>query len=310
MIVWTCDFRENSGEGKLARLFLNQLYYKKINYIKVNSPDASYIIKYGRIFCIKKKNYINYDKFYYKYVYPLIGCIYSWYYFFKKEKFIYLNYLPLWNFIILLLLAPKTILGPITGSGRYGKNLLRNTFPLIYKISKIILNIRYNKVIFATDNLKKYFKNDMNNKNFNFVLNYLISKKRKLRNKSKKIVIYYRKHKNKNNDFFLNLVKFLTKKKIKIYCIGDKIINKNVKNFGFVGHKKNIEIIKKCKLGINSSENFFSFFMMDCMNSSIKVLCDSNSKNGRFNYKKNILLSNYNNLDQTFNLIYNFIKKK
>ena len=50
--------------------------------------------------------------------------------------------------------------------------------------------------------------------------------------------------------------------------------------------------------------------MMDCINSSIKVLCDSNSKNGKFNYKKNILLSNYNNLDQTFNLIYNFIKKK
>ena len=180
MIVWTCDFRENSGEGKLARLFLRQIYYKKINLIKINSPDAKYIIKYGRIFRIKKKNYVNYDKFYYKYIYPFIGCIYSWYFFFKKEKFIYLNYLPLWNFIILLLLAPKTILGPITGSSRYGKNLMRNTFPLIYKISKIILRIRYDKVIFATDNLKKYFKNELKNKNFNFVLNYLVLKKKKI----------------------------------------------------------------------------------------------------------------------------------
>ena len=109
---------------------------------------------------------------------------------------------------------------------------------------------------------------------------------------------------------FFKLVKFITKKNIKIYCIGDKIVNKNVKNFGFVSHKKNIEIIKKCKLGINSSENFFSFFMMDCINSSIKVLCDSNSNYGKFSFKKNVLLSNYNNFDKTFNLIYNFIKKK
>ena len=310
MIVWTCDFRENSGEGKLARLFLKQLYYNKINLIKVYSPEAKYIIKYGKIFLSKKKNFINYDKFYYKYVYPFIGCIYSWYFFFRKEKFVYLNYLPLWNFIILLLLAPKTTLGPVTGSRRYGRSLLRNSFPLIYKLSKIILNIRYNEVIFATDNLKKYFKNDVKNKKFNFVLNYLTPNKKKVWGKSKKIVIYYRKHKNKNNVFFLDLVKFITKQNIKIYCIGDKIVNKNVKNFGFVSHKKNIEIIKKCKLGINSSENFYSFFMMDCINSSIKVLCDTNSCNGKFSFKKNILLSNYNNLHQTLNLIYTFMKKK
>ena len=109
----------------------------------------------------------------------------------------------------------------------------------------------------------------------------------------------------------MKLVKFITKKNIEIYCIGDKIVNKNVKNFGFVSHKKNIEIIKKCKLGINSSENFFSFFMMDCsLNSSIKVLCDSNSINGKFRVLKKILLSNYNNFDGTFNLIYAFMKKK
>ena len=90
--------------------------------------------------------------------------------------------------------------------------------------------------------------------------------------------------------FFLKLVKFITKKNIEIYCIGDKIVNKNVKNFGFVSHKKNIEIIKKCKLGINSSENFFSFFMIYCLNSSIKVLCDSNSINGKLSFKKKCII--------------------
>ena len=73
MIVWTCDFRENSGEGRLARLFLSQTYYRKIKLIRVNSPDCNYNIKYGKIFHSKKKNKVNYDKFYYKYIYPLIG---------------------------------------------------------------------------------------------------------------------------------------------------------------------------------------------------------------------------------------------
>ena len=33
MIVWTCDFRENSGEGRLARLFLSQTYYSLVEQI-------------------------------------------------------------------------------------------------------------------------------------------------------------------------------------------------------------------------------------------------------------------------------------
>ena len=49
---------------------------------------------------------------------------------------------------------------------------------------------------------------------------------------------------------------------------------------------------------------------MDCLNSSISVLCDSNSNYSKFRYKKRILLSNYDNLNKTINIIYNFIKKK
>ena len=30
----------------------------------------------------------------------------------------YLNYLPLWNFLIFILLPPKTLLGPITGGSQ------------------------------------------------------------------------------------------------------------------------------------------------------------------------------------------------
>ena len=33
----------------------------------------------------------------------------------KNKEICYINYLPLWNFLIFILLPPKTILGPVTG---------------------------------------------------------------------------------------------------------------------------------------------------------------------------------------------------
>ena len=36
LFVWTCDYSENSGEGKLARLFIKKLNKKKNFIIKFN----------------------------------------------------------------------------------------------------------------------------------------------------------------------------------------------------------------------------------------------------------------------------------
>ena len=52
MQVWSCDFRENSGEGRLARLFVKNLSRKfphKINFISTNNNNK---FKKGKI---KKK---------------------------------------------------------------------------------------------------------------------------------------------------------------------------------------------------------------------------------------------------------------
>ena len=78
LFIWVCDYSENSGEGKLARLFI-----KKLN-------DEN---KFKLIFNQKKilKN---------KYISTIQGIIYCWNKYLKKEKVCYLNYLPLWNFMI------------------------------------------------------------------------------------------------------------------------------------------------------------------------------------------------------------------
>ena len=67
------------------------------------------------------------------------------------------------EFFDFFLLPPKTILGPITGGALYDKSskfnyLIRNFFfPIFYKFSEFIINLRFkNKIIFSTDLLKKY----------------------------------------------------------------------------------------------------------------------------------------------------------
>ncbi|WP_440931141.1 hypothetical protein, partial [Candidatus Pelagibacter sp.] len=135
--VWACDFSKSSGEGNLAHLFVNEL--KKKNHIHL----------------IKNK-FIN--KF--QYITPFLGVICCWFYYLKSIRVAYVNYLPLWNFLIFLLLPPKTIIGPITGGSKFieKKNsnffLRKYIFPIFYQISCVILKFRYEDIIFSTNLLK------------------------------------------------------------------------------------------------------------------------------------------------------------
>ena len=60
--------------------------------------------------------------FNHKYILPFIGILYCWVYFFRCKKVIY-KYLLYWNFLIFLLLPPKTIIGPITGGALFNKGI-------------------------------------------------------------------------------------------------------------------------------------------------------------------------------------------
>ena len=93
LYVWSSDYSKNSGEGKLARLFIKKLNQKR-----------------------KYKFILNKQRKYHKYISPFIGIIYCWEKYVNNKQVCYLNYLPLWNSLLFLLLPPKTLLGPITGS--------------------------------------------------------------------------------------------------------------------------------------------------------------------------------------------------
>ena len=62
---WACDFENNTGEGNLARLFI----------------EKNYTLGKYRVFTLNNIKVLNY-----KYLSPLIGILFCWYFFITKKK--------------------------------------------------------------------------------------------------------------------------------------------------------------------------------------------------------------------------------
>ncbi len=260
LIFWVCDYSEKTGEGNLARKFISENY--QIKKIKINT--------------LKIENFLKY-----KYILPYIIITFCWRDYLKGYKVGYINYLPFWNFLIFLLLPPNTILGPITGGAFFTKKNIFNffvrkfIFPIFYKISELILNLRFKgKVFFSTDLLKKYLSNNTIQRcNFNFVLNNLkFKKKRKI--KDIDFIIYYRRHKNKLSFFNYQFLKKLLMLKYKIFIVGDKLELKGVYNLGFLNKKKMSLLQSRSKYTLCSGENIYSLFVLECITNHTKILIE------------------------------------
>ena len=278
IFVWACDYSDNTGEGKLARLFLN----------KMNEKDNFYFI-------LNQKKKIKQ-----KYLSTIFGIIYCWKKFLKNERVCYLNYLPLWNFLIFIFLPPKTILGPITGGANYSKSNLLSyftrgiIFPIFYKISEYSLSLRKSKLVFSTDLLKKYLsKKTIKKSSFNFVVkNFLLTKKVRRRKKID-FLIYYRKHNNKISYFPYNLVKKLIRLKYKVHIVGDKLNFPNIKNYGFISSNKLSNLQSLAKYTIISHENPYSFFILECLSNDVKIIVKQDMKRKIILPKKNLIKLDY-----------------
>ena len=285
--VWACDYSVSTGEGNLARLFVEKnLSDKHVIFNKVYKN----IVSNG---FIKKI-------LYYKYISPIIGIFYCWYWHLNGKKVCYLNYLPLWNFIIFLFLPPKTILGPITGGSFYLDISLHSlfrkyVFPIFYQLSIAILYFRDTKLLFSTDLLKKYLpKSYLKKSEFNFVFNYLKKKEKKIKD-NKSFIIYYKKHKNKENFFPLDLIKKLIKYNFTVNIVGDFLHMDKVKNNGFLSKKKLNQLLSKSKYSFLSGENIYSLFTIDCISNHITLFVDK-KKGYQINYfKENFKKIDYKN---------------
>ena len=292
---WACDKSVNTGEGKLALFYIKKLK-KKFIIIEIKKP-------------MFKSKFLN--KFVsYKYIIPFLGIFFCWKYFFDNKKVCYINYLPLWNFLIFLLLPPNSHLGPITGGANYAKNssiIRKFLFPIFYKISEIILIFRNFDLLFSTDLLKKYLnKNTIKKSTFNFIIDNFCQKLKKIKNKNIDFLIYYRNHHNKKKLFPFNLIIKLIKEGYNINIVGDTLNIPGTKNHGFITNKKIIKLQQRSKFTIFSGENLYSIFILECITNNVLVLINKTNHNKLTFFKKRFIKVDYENLKELrkFNNLY------
>lgn len=262
---WACDVSNSSGEGILANSFLKKL---KSENKDVLFENLNFQHKYQKFKKINIENDIFNSNFH-KYIYPIIGLLKLWIFFLKGKRICYINYLPLWNFIIFLLLPPKTIIGPITGS-IIKEGIFIKIFNFFEKISLFLINNKYKKVYFSHNFYNLKYNLDKKKYVANFILNDF---KFKNKNKKKKynFIIYYRKDGKLKKKYIFELIKELKLLDFKVAILGDKIKIKGVKNFGFIARNRAMEIISKSEYAIANPENLYSYFVQDCLKFRIKV---------------------------------------
>lgn len=319
--VWACSLEDAEGEGILATNFLNKLFeYSSYNFF-VRSPNKFFY--HRTIKRIKTKKYIKSfqqpkkNGFLQNYVSPFVGVILLWVNFLQGKKVCYVNYLPLWNTLLFLLLPPKTILGPITG-GKYVDDVSNaNTFirkflfPLLYYMSTKILLLRYSKLLFSTDMLRDYIPvNRINDCFFNFTISNLPKVKKRKQRRDIDFLIYFRKHQTKRVDFQVHIIKQLSQKKIKIYAVGSDLKIKNINNKSYIPRKRLLNYLLRTKYTINSGENFYSIFALDCLACGVKIFYDKNNKPLEYFFpKKNFIEINYRSAKSSLEKIKKFYSK-
>jgi hypothetical protein len=281
IFIWASDYEDFTGEGLLARCFVRNYFLDKNLKIKIISYNSIYYYYKNKIIVFKKKKYKN--NFLTKYVYPLLGIAYIWYYKIKRKKVCYLNYLPLWNFIIFFLLPKKTILGTITGS-IYKKEITNiNTFirkiffPFFYFVSLKIIYSKFKFIIFSTGNLKKIVSKDkIKSCVFNFC--FLFFEKRKKKKKNIDFLFYIRNHPLKSNIFQTLIINRLVSLGFKVVVVGDKFEQENVVNYINLPRLQLLKILDQTKYTLVSDENFFSMFAIDCLSCGCFIFYNSRSQ--------------------------------
>ena len=315
--AWACDFSSFRGEGILARDFAQDISRAKNVKIIIKSPENKYLVSNKRIKKITKtyKKKINFGLLE-NYLWPIYGLLYLWKLYFQNKKIIYLNFMPLWNFLLFYFLPPKTIVGPITGFLPKKKienfsNLIRIILiPTFYNLSLFIIFKRFNNLIFSTDLLKaKFSRKKFSKLYFNYLIFSNIKfKKKEYKEKKIDLLIYNRNYSVKEHFKLNNLIKYLIKKKYNVECVGDELKIKGLKNNGIISRIKTQSKLKKTKVIISSPENPYSLFTMDAINMGTKILFD-------IKYNKKLSFIKYNpkhyiNIDdQKYLQIEDFINK-
>lgn len=299
---WASDISKSSGEGILANSFMKN-YKKNRNIVFINISNNDIYQKKNNF----RKHKNIYNTIYHKYIHPFKGVYKIWGYYLKKEEICYINYLPLWNFLLFFFLPTKTLLGPVTGSidRRFTSMIF---FSLLERLSLLIIRKKKLDIIFSHNfYLKKYNLSKKEYKS-NFILqDFFFRRKSKI--KKFDLVIYYRKDSKLNDKYIINLIGQLVKINLKIAVIGNKIKHQTVKNFGYISREKSISIISQSNYALANPENLYSYFVQDCLSNRLTVFYNIFFK--KFNIVNNnkMIPILFKSSAKDFEIIKNKIKK-
>jgi glycosyltransferase involved in cell wall biosynthesis len=315
---WASDFEKTNGEGITANLFLKNLFNnndskKEDIFIKNTSNKLNYfeLEKVNNTVRGGKLNILE------KYLDPFFGIFYLWYKFLTGNKVVFINFLPLWNFIVLLLLPPGTILGPITGTTVFSKNVngfekffRKYLMPIQFQLSNLILLLRYKNLTFNTSNLKSILSKKVIEKSkFNFIYTlYDLESKNLNVNKEFDFIFYIRTYPSKGTTEIVNFINLL-KKDFKIMTVGEKLNIQEIHEHGLLSRDHVLELCKKTKFTIISSENFYSLFSFDCISNGVKVFFDEKmSYEKTFEEDQKVFPISFDNLEEACQKIIKKIK--
>jgi hypothetical protein len=313
--IWSCDLEMFRGEGVLAWLFIRKLlkFYK--NYIIVESFNKKFIFTNSSKSILKNKISRKLN-FFSKYALPYWGIVKCWKYFLLGYRVVYVNYLPLWNPLTFILLPPNTILGPITGGIIYDKNFILSIFirkyiiPNLYKLTLALIKYK-KKILFSTSLLKQFANKEIKKKSiYNFSILQFTPCKIKTKKKND-LIIYFRNHKNKSNNFLITVINKLIQKKISIIAIGDYLPINGVKNNVNISRNKTLKLIKSSRYAVNSGENSLSLFALDCISNSTRIFCSKKNISSQLLNLNNVVIPiNFENIKKSSQTIYNHVIKK
>ena len=313
VFVWASDFEDYRGEGRLARVFIKNISKRFRKIFLIKTPGSTYFVHKEKIIVVNKKQFsLN---FFNKYIIFLYGAFLIWKNYIDKKQVVYLNYLPFWNFVILLLLPSKTILGPITGGSYYQnvnifeKCIRKFIFPLAYYFSEFIILVKFKRAIFSTELLKKFIFNVFRKR---FIFNAVLlaySEKSIQKKKNIDFLIYYRNHTTKNPFFFRNIIIKLKKLNYSIVVFGDRINVPGVVNYTKISREKLLILLNKSRSTIISNENFYSLFCIDSISFGLSIFYDEIIKPKVFFFNKSKFIPlDFTNIDSSSIKLINHLK--
>ena len=316
---WATNFSPPGGESELATKFVQiASNAKRNNRFIVMSPNKFSIFQSGKLVRefgkAEKMQAAGNLNLFDKYLMPLIGAFKLRALSKKSKATIYLNYLPLWNFILFAIIPKETILGPIVGPkikfriSFFYKFLLNAIF---YRLSIFVLKDKFKYIILANPTLTQYFSSnnfDIICKDLGLLTTVNRCRKRISEDKQFDIIFYFRKHANNNTLFTYKLINKVANN-MKICVVGDYFNSDsiNIHNFGYVTKNKFLDLIQNSRVALSLVDNTYSLTVYDYMASGIPVVAYYNGITSNLIKEYPIILIESLNLKQfEDSLHYNF----